>query len=227
MRSGHAVTFLAAHANVAHACGTCGSTLALQAATDGDRAFLQALFIATRFDEFMQSGWEAERIHALLAEQFEAQDRYYRQHYPAGHFDIVTLDGAPIGRLYHAWTDAELRLIDIALLPERRGAGLGRRLLHALLAETARRGLAARLYVETGNPVRALYLRLGFVRAGENGVYDLMRREAAPFDSAMLQITLAELEAGKAGRRASGGLAGTQSDVDACNSNNDDNRRFS
>lgn len=176
--------------------------LALRAATDDDHEFLRRVFVTTRFDEFRQSGWETERIDALLAEQFAMQDRYYRQHYPAAHFDVVIADDAPIGRLYHAWTDKEFQLIDIALLPEWRGGGIGTRLLHALLAESARRGLAARLYVETDNPVRALYLRLGFVRVGENGVYDLMRREPAPFDGTPSSATLAGLEAGKTDRRA-------------------------
>ena len=177
--------------------------IALRRAGADDRAFLQTVFISTRIDEFSAAGWERERILALLADQFATQDAYYRQHYPDGHFDVVTCAGEPIGRLYHAWTAAELQLIDIALLPERRGAGIGTLLLRALVAETARRGLVARLYVEADNPVQALYGRLGFVRAGENGVYHLMRREPAPFDAgAGPSASLAELEAGKAGRRA-------------------------
>ena len=150
-------------------------------ATSADRDFLRSVFISTRRAEFARSGLESARIDALLAEQFEIQDAYYRRHYPHGHFEIVTYGVGDIGRLYHDWDSTELRLIDIALLPSFRGRGIGTRLMHALVAEASRRALAASLYVEMDNPVRSLYRRLGFVTAGENGVYEIMRREVAPF----------------------------------------------
>ncbi len=73
-----------------------------------------------------------------------------------------------------------VQLIDIALLPTYRGAGIGTRLMRAIVAEAARKHMPMRLYVEFGNPVRKLYRTLGFVPAGENGVYELMRRDVTP-----------------------------------------------
>jgi ribosomal protein S18 acetylase RimI-like enzyme len=158
--------------------------LAVCAATAQDQAFLCEVFVSTRMEEFMRTGWEPERIQAFLQQQFQLQHEYYRRHYPEARFDIVVVNDEPVGRLYYAACPAaaggELRLIDIALLPAWRGGGIGTRLMHAVLAEAWQQGLAVSLYVESHNPVRALYRRLGFTKTAENGVYELMRRACAP-----------------------------------------------
>jgi ribosomal protein S18 acetylase RimI-like enzyme len=154
--------------------------LALRPALESDRDFLRQVFISTRAAEFAGSDWTPAQIDDLLVQQFSLQDTYYRRHYPQAHFDLVTCNGTDAGRLYHHWGGTEVRLIDIALASSYRGVGLGTQLMQALVAEAARRGLAASLYVEMENPVRALYRRLGFVKAGENGVYEIMRRAVGP-----------------------------------------------
>lgn len=158
------------------------SRLHIRPADDRDRPFLQTVFESTRIDEFARTGWSAERIAALLAEQFSMQDAYYRQHYPRCRFDVVMLGGNRIGRLYHHWHGSEARLIDIALLPAHRGGGIGTRLTRAFIAQAAARAMPVVLYVEMSNPVQGLYRRLGFEPVGENGVYVQMRRPVLPFD---------------------------------------------
>jgi ribosomal protein S18 acetylase RimI-like enzyme len=172
-------------------------SLALRASTESDRDFLHTVFAGTRTAEFANAGWSEQEIQTLLAEQFRMQDAYYRRHYPHGRFDIVLRGATAIGRLYHDWSGPEARVIDIALLPAARGAGIGTRLMRALVAEAARRAMPMNLYVESDNPVRALYRRLGFVAIGENGVYEQMRRDAEPFDDGEA-APLDGLEAGAA-----------------------------
>lgn len=157
-------------------------SVCLRASMEADRDFLRAVYASTRTAEFVSAGWSAAEIHTLLAGQFTTQDAYYRRHYPRGRFDVVLCGTTPVGRLYHDWSSSEARVIDIALLPAYRGAGIGTRLMRALVAEAARRAMPMCLYVEFDNPVRALYRRLGFVPAGENGVYEQMRRAAGPFE---------------------------------------------
>ena len=163
------------------AVAACAGMLALRSASEADRDFLQAVFFSVRAEEFINAGWSLAEIEPLLQEQFSIQDRYYRRHYPDACFDLVTLDGKPIGRLYHRWSADEVQIIDIALLPQHRGAGIGSRLMHALVASASRRDLSMRLYVEIDNPVRSLYRRLGFVSCEQNGIYDLMRRKRSTF----------------------------------------------
>ncbi len=157
--------------------------IGLRASQESDREFLHAVYASTRAEEFASAGWGADEIGTLLASQFAMQDAYYRRHYPRARFDVVLCGAAPVGRLYHDWSLGEARVIDIALLPQHRGAGIGARLMRGLVAGAAARGMPMSLHVEMNNPVRSFYERLGFVAAGEYGVYVLMRREAAPFDS--------------------------------------------
>jgi ribosomal protein S18 acetylase RimI-like enzyme len=156
--------------------------IALRAAAEEDVDFLRAVFSSTRADEFLSAGLPQEQVETLLATQFSLQHDYYRRHYPSGCFDVITYRGSHVGRLYHDWSGDAAQLIDIALLPAQRGLGIGSHLLQALVATADRKHVPIRLYVEFNNPVRALYRRLGFVPAGENGVYELMQRDALPFD---------------------------------------------
>ncbi len=159
------------------------SAVSLRASTPADREFLKRVFVSTRFAEFAAAGWTAEQIEALLAQQFDMQDVYYRRHYPAGRFDVVMAGATPAGRLYHNWhRERGVNVIDIALLPAFRGAGIGTRLMYAVVDRAAQAGLPITLYVETNNPVQSLYRRLGFAKSGENGIYESMRREIIPFD---------------------------------------------
>jgi len=58
--------------------------------------------------------------------------------------------------------DEETPKVSIGVNPEARGQGVGEKLMRALIAEAARRGLGLCLSVRTENPARRLYERLGF-----------------------------------------------------------------
>ena len=144
-----------------------------------DEPFLSRLYASTRQTEMARSGWPAEAIAEFLAQQFTLQHRYYQEHFPDGEFWLIERDGQAIGRLYLFWGETTLQLIDISLLPEYRGAGLGTGLITDLLARAEARGLAVGLHVEGDNPALRLYRRLGFEVVGENGVYLKMHKPAA------------------------------------------------
>ena len=113
-----------------------------------------------------------------MRQQFDAQDVYYRAHYTNASFDVIEAAGKAAGRLYVARWEDEIRIMDIALLPEYRGKGIGTQLLRDLLDEGARTGKRVSIHVEKDNPALSLYVRLGFVPVGDRGVYLLM--EASP-----------------------------------------------
>jgi ribosomal protein S18 acetylase RimI-like enzyme len=89
---------------------------------------------------------------------------------------VILAGGEPAGRLYVARWEDEIRIVDIALLPEYRGRGLGTALLQGLIKEAEAAGKPLSIHVEMNNPARPLYDRLGFEEAGEFGVYVLMKR---------------------------------------------------
>lgn len=151
----------------------------LRPATDDDRAFLRAVYGGTRAEELASVPWTDAEKAAFLDQQFSAQDTHYREHYPTAEF-LVILDGdEPVGRLYVDRWKREIRIMDIALLPQARGRGIGSALLGELIEESERSGKALSIHVELENPARSLYDRLGFEEVEERGVYVLMRREPA------------------------------------------------
>jgi GNAT superfamily N-acetyltransferase len=145
-----------------------------------DSEFLFRLYASTREEELRLVDWTDERKETFLRQQFAAQDLHYRENYPGAQRDIVLIAGQPAGRLYiHRGSD-EIRLMDIALVPEFRGAGLGTQLIQDVLAEGERVGKPVTIHVEVFNPARRLYERLGFTKKEDKGVYWLMewRRDA-------------------------------------------------
>jgi ribosomal protein S18 acetylase RimI-like enzyme len=153
--------------------------LGLRPIADEDLSFLERVYASTREEELAPVPWSAEQKAAFLAQQFAAQHAHYATHYAGASLDVVTVDGVPAGRLYVDRRPDELRVIDIALLPEFRGAGLGTRLLRPLLDEAAARGVPVTIHVEHSNRAMSLYRRLGFEPVEDAGVYMLMRREPA------------------------------------------------
>lgn len=142
----------------------------------GDAPFLYDVYAGTRREELAPLGWSAEQQAAFLTQQFDAQHHFYQANYAGADFQVILLDGRPIGRLYVARWDDEIRLIDIALLPEYRNAGIGSRLLGDLLDEAAQAGKPVRIHVEKFNPALRLYGRLGFAIVDDRGVYWFMER---------------------------------------------------
>ena len=142
--------------------------------TEGDMEFLARLYASTRWEELQQAPWTDEQRLAFLRQQFDAQHIYYMEHYVDAAFDIVLVENKPAGRLYLHRRKDEIRLVDIALLPEFRGRGLGSRLMHDVLEEGRTSGLPVRIHVEHNNPALRLYHRLGFRKIDDHGVYHLM-----------------------------------------------------
>ncbi|MFC4161088.1 GNAT family N-acetyltransferase [Chitinimonas lacunae] len=145
-----------------------------------DLEFLCQLYASTRQEEMSRSGWPEEVQADFLRQQFWMQHRYYQQYFVGGEFELL-LDGAgePIGRLYTYLYPDSLCIVDIALLPEWRGHGIGTFLLNEQLARADALGLPVTLHVEYYNRAREWYRRLGFSERGENGVYYCMVREPA------------------------------------------------
>lgn len=139
-----------------------------------DQPFLLRLYASTREDELAQVEWKEGELEAFIEQQFEAQHQYYQQTFLGAAFDLILLDGKPAGRLYIHRRADEIRLIDIALLPEHRGAGLGGQLMKTILDEGQKVGKPVRIHVERFNPALHLYQRLGFENVEDQGVYYLM-----------------------------------------------------
>jgi ribosomal protein S18 acetylase RimI-like enzyme len=75
--------------------------------------------------------------------------------------------------------ESEIRIVDIALLPDYRGNGIGTALLRDLFSEADAAGKTVTIHVERFNPALRLYERLGFALAEDKGVYLFLERPPA------------------------------------------------
>ncbi|HYY42993.1 MAG TPA: GNAT family N-acetyltransferase, partial [Pyrinomonadaceae bacterium] len=117
-----------------------GGVVALRPVTPDDAEFLRAVYASTRADELAQVKWDAQQKDAFLRMQADAQRHEYEARYPDAQYDVILLDGAPVGRLWIGRSEAEIRLLDIALLPAAQNRGVGGALMRRLIAEAQQTG---------------------------------------------------------------------------------------
>ena len=143
---------------------------------EDDTAFLLRLYASTRTEELAGVDWSEAQKREFLRMQFDAQHRHYQTHYPNARFDVIEHRGMAAGRLYVDRWPAEIRVIDIALLPEHRNTGIGGVLMHALLDEANRDEKSVSIHVERNNRALRFYERLGLRVTKDEGVYFLLSR---------------------------------------------------
>lgn len=148
--------------------------------TAADADLVYRIYASTREDEMKLLDWSDLQKEGFVRMQFRAQTEHYKQYYGDGEFLIILRNGEPIGRLYLHQEPNDLRIIDITLLPEYRGSGIGGKLLRDLMARCAASGDALSIHVENFNPALRLYQRLGFQEISTYGVYYLMEWRPTP-----------------------------------------------
>jgi ribosomal protein S18 acetylase RimI-like enzyme len=153
----------------------------LRPIADADEPLLRRVYASTRAEELAPVPWTDDQKRAFVDQQFDARAAHYAQHYPGMTRDVVVVDGVDAGHLLVDRWEREIRIVDVALLPEHRGGGAGTTLLKALMDEARAAGKALSIHVERTNPAMALYERLGFAPVAEEGVY-LRMEWRAPVD---------------------------------------------
>ena len=176
-----------------------------------DEAFLFELYASTRQEELDAWGWPPEMRRAFLTMQFKASQGLHHA-FPNAEFQIVMLDGLNAGRMVVHRTREALHLLDIALLPQHRHAGIGTALMQRIFGEAAATQKPLRLHVLKGNRAEQFYRKLGFVQTGETELHREMEWRAPAvqdlepvmpdavklplqFDVARLQADLAKIMA--------------------------------
>jgi len=151
---------------------TGGLPVALRPETSEDGPFLFTVFASTREEELALTNWDEATRRAFLRHQFGAMCQGYRAMFPAGEFSIVLLAGQPVGRMVLDRRPAEIRVVDLALLPAWRNQGVGTWLMRQVCREAAIAGKSVTLCVLQNNRALHWYARLGFTPAGPPGVYE-------------------------------------------------------
>src|ERR1700712_639792 len=144
--------------------------------SDGsDAGFLFGLFAAVRGADLAPIA--PEMRETLLRLQFRSMTATFAQEFPDARYEIIELDGTPIGRVVIDVAPICVTYVDIAVLPSRQGGGIATDAMQALLAEPSRLGLPARLKVMATNTASLrLCARLGFSRRAEVFPFVLLER---------------------------------------------------
>jgi ribosomal protein S18 acetylase RimI-like enzyme len=150
-------------------------SVSLRPVTPADREFLIAVYGGTRAQELAQVEWEDGQKEAFILWQFERQDEEYRQRYPDARYDVILVDGVPAGRIWVGADAKQIRLLDIAIIPQFQNRGVGTHLLRQLMADATQANKVLRHMVFVLNDdAHRFYERLGFVVIEDLGGYKHM-----------------------------------------------------
>lgn len=154
------------------------ATHTLRPVQEEDESLLLAIYSSARADEMALLPWDAAQKQAFLQMQFSAQQKHYRAYFPDARHEMILAEGQPVGRLYVDHRATEIRILDITLLTEARGRGIGTQTLLDLMKEAEHESKSCSIYVESFNRSLGLFQRLGFVKIEEGGASWLMEWRA-------------------------------------------------
>jgi ribosomal protein S18 acetylase RimI-like enzyme len=138
-------------------------TLRTRPEAESDAAFLLALHESVKGAEFALMPVSDPIRRQLLDMEFRAMTKSYRSDFPAGRFQVFTLNETPIGRLITDRDAGRFHIVYVALLPEWRNKGIGTVLMTSVLHEPRRRGVPCEATVAVNNLASLrLWSRLGF-----------------------------------------------------------------
>lgn len=152
-----------------------GGKIELRPVTPDDDQFLLSVYASTREEELSQAEWAEGQKEMFLRWQFNLQRREYDVRFPDAAYHLIVVDQRPAGRIWVGSDDEQIRVLDIALLPEFQNRGVGTVLLRRLMQEASKQGKALRHMVFVlNNDAHRFYERLGFSIIEEFGAYKHM-----------------------------------------------------
>lgn len=135
------------------------------------------IFVSTRGDILNLSNWTDNQKIEFLRNQFILQHNAYMGGYKNPEFMIVRLKDKDIGRLYLEIRNKDIRIIDIAILPDFRNQGTGSTLMRQIFQLSDSEAKSVSIHVEKSNPAMSWYMKSGFNKIEDVDVYDLMERK--------------------------------------------------
>lgn len=160
------------------------SEITVRPSSHDDEEFLFDLYAKTRGVEVAAFGWNAAEVEAFLRMQYGLRRRAYEMRHRDLAFEIIESRASPIGELITSRESKHIFLVDIALISECRGRGIGSTVIRDLQAEATAAGKEIVLHVDRENfAARRLYAKLGFEAvSGGDDISIEMRWNVGKFD---------------------------------------------
>lgn len=157
-----------------------GQGLTIRPSKPTDQPFLEQLHNSTRPDLKLIDG-EKEFVDSIIQMQFHAQSEGYGNQFPNAMYFIVEKQQERIGKVTIDFGPNEVRVIDIAFIPNARNKGFGEEVLRSLQQASTQVGTPLTLTVHADNTAaKSLYLRLGFVIESSSPPYEAMAWYPSP-----------------------------------------------
>ncbi|WP_316235456.1 GNAT family N-acetyltransferase [Bradyrhizobium sp. SZCCHNR1023] len=138
--------------------------LRLRPAETADEPFLRDLFGSVRGAQLAAAGLPPAMLDLVLAQQYRAQVAGHAAQCPAAQSLIILRDAAPVGRLLLDRAASRWHVVDLALLPGARNAGVGREIMQAVATAAREQGadVLSLAVATTNEDAIRFYVRLGF-----------------------------------------------------------------
>ena len=146
---------------------------------DKDQLFIEKVYRSTRDKELLYSYLTEEQKNNFILMQLTAQLADYKRNYKGVTYQIIIYNNEPVGRLYLWETKHEIRILDISLLPEFQGNGIGGTILTGIIKTAKLKHKIVALHVALDNPAKNLYKRLGFKKISNNFTHEYMEFKAS------------------------------------------------
>jgi ribosomal protein S18 acetylase RimI-like enzyme len=145
--------------------------LTLRPARADDEEFLFRLFSTVYGEKLQPVLLDAEEKNRLLGLMYQGFTQHYNSLAGASDDRLVLLDNQSIGRMILIQMREEIRLAELAILPQYRSRGIGSALVSQVQTESRMSKRPVRLQVARFDRVLRLYERLGFHRISAAGPY--------------------------------------------------------
>lgn len=134
--------------------------------------FLLKVFKESRPELDYIHGLGEEEKSAIVFQQFTIESQQLMQIYPDAELNIVMLNEEPVGRIYVYHGEKADRIIEIGLLAEYRGKGIGKKLIIEVIKNSKKAGKNVRLQVAWFNEkAYSFYKKVGFHIIENNEVF--------------------------------------------------------
>ena len=150
-------------------------TVILRPESSSDEDFIRRLILETVAEELGASAWPEPMRSHLLGVQYTARRQAHRRSFRESANCVIQAHGVDAGWAVVNTMPHEIRLVEIMVLPEMRGNGIGTATIRQILSVAANAGKPVRLNVNvTNHGAIRLYERLGFRKTEWNDVQYLM-----------------------------------------------------
>ena len=145
----------------------------------GDAGFIRHVRTLARLQSFRGPAKSADEISALVAMQLRAADRWRAAKHPLAVTYVIQDEEEPVGVLVLEATPQTLHVLDLVLLPQCRGSGIGTTVMLGVCQVADERGLPVALDVPREHRVISFLRHLRFQEVGGSTTSLSLRRQGS------------------------------------------------